>query len=163
VHQLRLFQVRITVARALAVTPDIVDLVHELETTLAASYPPEQRHGIPIERLFEPHVHFYVARLDGAAVGCGAFALSGDHAEVKRMFTKPALRGRGVARALLSHIESDARQAGFAMLQLETGIFQPEAIRLYEAYGFRRCEAFGPYRDMPAQAIETSLFYEKAL
>jgi GNAT superfamily N-acetyltransferase len=134
-----------------------------LEATLAASYPPEQRHGIPVEHLFEPHVQFYVANLDGAAAGSGAFALIDDYAEVKRMFTKPTMRGRGVARALLAHIEEQVRQTGLTMLRLETGIFQPEAIRLYETYGFRRCDAFGPYRDMPAHATETSLFYEKTL
>lgn len=156
-------QPRVIVERVYEATQDVADLIGQLEQTLAASYPPEQRHGIPVEHLFEPHIRFYVANLDGAPVGCGAFALFAGYAEVKRMFTKPAARGNGVARALLSHIERDVRDTGFTMLRLETGIFQPEAIRLYEAYGFRRCDAFGPYCDMQAQAIETSLFYEKAL
>jgi hypothetical protein len=43
-----------------------------------------QRHGLSIEQLFEPHVRFFVARLDGLAVGCGGVAFFNDYAEVKR-------------------------------------------------------------------------------
>jgi len=153
--------VRVTIERAYEPTPDIADLIGELDRTLAASYPPEQRHGIPLERLFEPNVRFFLACVDGAAVGCGAIALFDDYAEVKRMFTKPAMRGRGLARAVLVRLEEETRSAGFALLRLETGIFQPDAVHVYEAHGFTRCEPFGPYRDMPNSAIGMSLYYEK--
>ena len=82
-------------------------------------------------------------------------------AEVKRMYTRAAARGRGVAKALLTKIEDEARAAGVPVLRLETGIRQPEAIGLYERMGFRSCSAFGPYATMPATSIDTSLFYEK--
>jgi hypothetical protein len=42
-----------------------------------------QWHGLLIEQLFEPHVRFFVARLDGLAVGCGGVAVFEDYAEVK--------------------------------------------------------------------------------
>ena len=53
--------------------------------------------------------------------------------------------------------------AGATLLRIETGLYQAEALRFYENAGFRRCGAFGPYADMPPHAIETSLFYEKAV
>ena len=55
---------------------------------------------------------FFIARLGGVAAGCGGIALIDDYAEVKRMYTRPALRGRGVAKAMLLRLEAEARSAG---------------------------------------------------
>jgi GNAT superfamily N-acetyltransferase len=60
-----------------------------------------QRHRLSIDQLFEPHVRFFVARLDGLAIGCGGVAFFNDYAEVTPMYTRPAARGRGIAKALL--------------------------------------------------------------
>ena len=86
-----------------------------------AAYESHQRHGLSIAQLFEPNVRFFLARLDGLAVGCGGAAVFDDYAEVKRMYTRPATRGRGVAKALLHRIEDEARGAGKSVLRLETG------------------------------------------
>jgi putative acetyltransferase len=138
-------------------------LIAELDAVLGALYEAEQRHGYSIEQAFQPHVRFFVARLDGEAVGCGAVALFDDYAEVKRMYTRDAARGRGVGKALLAHIEREAREAGKPMLRLETGTLQAAAIGLYEGCGFRACAAFGHYATLPPHRIATSLFYEKPL
>jgi len=79
------------------------------------------------------------------------------------MYTAEAVRGRGVARALLTHLEAEARAAGLPLLRLETGIHQPEAIALYERTGFVPRGPFGDYAAMTPNQIATSLFYEKAL
>ena len=144
-------------------TSDAAALIAELDGVLGAVYEPEQRHGLSIEQVFEPHVRFFVARLDGEAVGCGAVALFEGYAEVKRMYTRESLRGRGVGRALLGRIEQEARAVGKPMLRLETGTLQAAAIGLYEQYGFRPCGAFGNYAALPPHRIATSLFYEKPL
>ena len=86
-----------------------------------------------------------------------------DYAELKRMYSKPSIRGRGVAKRLLARLEMEARDAGQASVCIETGLYQREAMRLYEGAGYCRCEAFGPYGAMPPKAIETSVFYEKRL
>ena len=144
-------------------TQDARELVAELDEVLGALYEPHQRHGLTIEQVFEPNVRFFVARLGEGAVGCGALALFNDYAEVKRMYTREAARGRGVGRALLARIEAEARDAGKPILQLETGIYQAAAIGLYEGYGFRRCGAFGHYAGLPRHRIAASIFYEKPL
>ena len=136
-------------------------LIAELEEALAAEYPPEQRHGLSIDAIFQPNVRFFVARVDGQAVGCGGVALLGDFAEVKRMYVRPQARGRGVADAVLARLEAEARAAGLAVLRLETGDRQLAAMRFYERAGFRPCAAFGAYAAMAASAIATSVFYEK--
>ena len=144
-------------------TPDAERLIAELDGVLGALYEPEQRHGLSVEQVFEPHVRFFVAYLGDEAVGCGALALFDGYGEVKRMYTRPAARGRGVGKALLARIEEGARAAGMPVLRLETGTYQAPAIGLYEGCGFRPCVAFGPYAALPPHRIATSLFYEKPL
>jgi putative acetyltransferase len=144
-------------------TDEVRALIGELDGTLSAHYPPEQRHGLAIDAIFAPHVRFFVVRSAGVAVGCAGVALFPDLAEVKRMYVRPAARGRGAARALLARLEAEALDAGFTVLRLETGDRQPEAVRLYELAGFRPCPAFGDYAAMAPARIATSLFYEKNL
>lgn len=102
---------------------------------------------------------FLVARVDGTAVGCGALRRIDDHAvEVKRMFVVARERGSGVARAILTALEDEARAAGARRVLLETGSRQDEAIAFYEREGYRRCECWGAY----AQS-EISLCYGRDL
>ena len=151
----------ITIERVVEATSEVHDLIGELNDVLGAAYEAHQRHGLSIAQLFEPNVLFFVARLDGLAVGCGGVAMFDDYAEVKRMYTRPVARGRGIAKALLRRIEDEARGANKSVLRLETGTYQQEAIGLYEHVGFRPRGPFGPYSAMPASNIETSLFFEK--
>ena len=146
-----------------AATDEVRSLVDELETLLAAEYPPEQRHGLALDAIFQPHVRFFVARLRGSAVGCGGVALFSDFAEVKRMYVRDAGRGEGVADKILARIEQEARDAGLSVLRLETGERQLAAMRFYTRAGFRRCPAFGAYTLMSPQSVATSVFFEKRI
>jgi putative acetyltransferase len=144
-------------------TRDVRELIGELDQVLAAEYPPEQRHGLALAALFQPHIRFFVARLNGAAIGCGGVALFDDFAEVKRMYVRAMARGRGVAQAVLARIETETRVAGLAVLRLETGERQTAALRLYARAGFEPCVAFGDYVALRPEAIATSIFLEKRL
>jgi putative acetyltransferase len=155
--------VTITVEPVPAPTREVEELVTELDEILGAAYPPEQRHALSIDRLFQPDIRFYVARLDGKAMGCGGVALLGDYAEVKRMYAREPARGRGIGKALLASLEAEARNAGKSLLRLETGIHQTAAIALYERWGFQPRGPFGPYAELPPNVIATSVFYEKPL
>jgi putative acetyltransferase len=146
-----------------AATQEVADLLDELNTALAGPYAADQRHALSIDQLFQPDIRFFVARWDGAAVGCGGVAFFDGYAEVKRLYARPSVRGRGVAKALLRRIESEAQDAGATALRLETGVYQLAALRFYESAGFRRCGPFGPYLEKPLRTIELSLFYEKPL
>ena len=148
---------------ALTATDEVRALIGELEAVLAAEYPPEQRHGLSLDAIFQPHVRFFVARLHGVAAGCGGVALFPDFAEVKRMYVRDSARGQGVADAILARIEAEVRSAGHSVLRLETGVRQAAAMRFYARAGFRECPAFGEYRLMPLHSIATSVFFEKWL
>jgi putative acetyltransferase len=154
---------KLEIIRVSQPTSDAADLIGELEALLGANYAAHQRHGLSLAQVFEPHVRFFVARLDDAAVGCAAVALFEGFAEVKRMYTREQARRHGIARAFLDRIESEARAAGQALLRLETGTLQTAAIGLYERCGFHPCGPFGDYAAMTPNRIETSLFLEKHL
>ena len=102
---------------------------------------------------FEPPAGaFLVAYLDGQPVGCGGWRShgeAGDTAELKRMYTAEAARGRGVARTVLAAVEQSARDHGRNRIILECGNKQPEAIAMYRSGGYQRIENFGFYRDAP--------------
>lgn len=146
-----------------APTPEATRLLAELDQILGAAYEPDQRHALSIEQLFQPDIRFFIARLNGEAVGCGGVALCGDYAEVKRMYVREAARGHGAGKALLARIEREAREGAKPVLRLETGIHQIAAIALYEGWGFRPCGVFGHYIGLPPDSIATSLFYQKLL
>jgi putative acetyltransferase len=151
----------IRIELALTATDDVRLLIDEIEAELAAQYPPEQRHGLALDAIFQPHVRFFLARRQGAAVGCGGVALFPDFAEVKRMYVRDTARGQGVADAILARIEQEVRSAGLSVLRLETGTRQIAAMRLYARAGFRECQAFGDYALKAPQSIASSVFFEK--
>ncbi len=142
--------------------PDSADasiLIAELEAHLASFYPAESRHGFSVEKLLSEMVAFFVIRQDGLAAGCGGVKLFGtEYGEVKRMYVRPAYRGLGLAKLMLAHLEGYARERGARLLRLETGIYQTEAIALYERMGFYGIPPFGEYQDDPL-----SRFYEKRI
>ena len=91
---------------------------------------------------------FVIARIDGRAVGCGAFKRQGKTmGEIKRMWTAPSARGRGVARRVLQTLEAAARASGVKRLRLETNRTLREAQALYRQEGYQEVAAFNdePY------------------
>jgi putative acetyltransferase len=143
-------------------TPDQEEVRHFLSKADERSsklYPSENRLGPDMASLASPHVHFFVARILGRAVGCGGFTLGADgYAELKRIFVKPEARGQGVGRKILEAIEAHARRIGVCTMQLETGIKSAEAIGLYIGLGYEKRGPFGAYQDDPL-----SVFMEKSL
>ena len=130
-------------------------MLDALNETLAGPYSEEQRHALSVDQLFQPDIRFFVARANGEAVACGGVGFYGGYAELKRMYSKPEVRGRGVAKALLRRLEDEARGAGTSILRIETGLYQHEALRFYEGAGYRRCGAFGPYAGMSPKATDS--------
>lgn len=139
--------------------PEVVALIDELDEYQKPLYPPECHYGIDIDALMRPNVLFAVARAgEGEAVGCAAIVRNGHWGEIKRMFVRPAVRGQGVAQALVGFLEATAREQGVELVRLETGVSQPEALRFYERAGYVRR---GPFADYPDDPL--SVFMEKHL
>jgi GNAT superfamily N-acetyltransferase len=135
-------------------------LIRQLDEDLFQRYPTLQAtHGLRSQDLSDPAFTFLIAWTDGVAIGCGALrVLEPGVSEVKRMFVVPQFRGRGIARRILEALESRARELGHALVRLETGQGQPEAIGLYRSAGYREIDGFGEYADNPF-----SVCFEKRL
>jgi GNAT superfamily N-acetyltransferase len=74
------------------------------------------------------------------------------------MYVHRDYRRNGYGRAILIHLEHEARRLGYARLLLETGNRQEPAMALYEAAGFNRVQPYGEYVNDP-----TSICYERLL
>ena len=140
-------------------------LIGELDAYLDPLYPKESQHGYSIEKLVAQRVEFFVLYENEAPAACGGVQFFDDpnqhgegYGEIKRMYVRPEFRGRGYAKKMLKHLEELAIAGGFSKVRLETGISQPEAIGLYERYGYYKISPFGDYWDDPL-----SFFYEKTL
>jgi GNAT superfamily N-acetyltransferase len=134
-------------------------LIGEMEDDLAQFY--GERHYPPqdVRDWSAPHGAMVVALWDGDPAACGGLTrLDGDTAEPKRMFTRVSYRRRGVAAMLLSHLEGIARDLGYSMMALETGLPQVDAQRLYLSAGYQPMHCWPPHdRD------ETSVCFGRAL
>jgi GNAT superfamily N-acetyltransferase len=127
------------------------DLVAPLLAGLADEY--AARYG-EIDELsyttaseFEPPAGaFFVMIHDGITVAGGGYRrMSDDVCEVKRLWTSPTHRRRGLAGAILDVVEAAAAGAGYRDVWLETGPAQPEAVSFYEGRGYRPIPLYGRY------------------
>ena len=86
---------------------------------------------------------FVVAYREGAPVGCGGFKrIEQQRAEIKRLYVGPRGRRGGMARRILEHLETAAREAGFIAVRLDTGNQQPEALALFRSTGYREIDDY---------------------
>ncbi|GBF05950.1 N-acetyltransferase GCN5 [Deinococcus aerius] len=141
--------------------PRVIDLMNAQQRELRALYQDTDERTEP----FDPAIlsgegsALVAVEEDGRLLACGALKrIEEDTAEVKRMYTLPEARGRGLGRQILNGLIERGRSLGFRRLVLETGDLQAEAIGLYESAGFRRIPNYGYY-----VGIENSLCYELPL
>lgn len=106
-----------------------------------------------------PRTSYLVAYDRHMPVGCAALRPIDDStAEVRRVYVQKSARGSGVARALMARLEAEAESLGYTAMKLETGHHQQPAMALYQALGYQRIPAFGPYVGDP-----TSVCFGKSL
>ena len=90
--------------------------------------------------------HVVVVYENDIPLGCGAIKqYNSSSTEIKRMFVLPESRGNGLASLILNELEQWASELSFKKCILETGIKQPEAIRLYSKNGYNLMLNYGQY------------------
>jgi putative acetyltransferase len=154
--------VTISIAVESPLQDDVRELVAALNAYLNPLSPRQFQFQMTVDQMAGADTTVFVARDEsGRAVGIGALKThSAEMGEVKRMFTRPEVRGQRVGSALLKAITALAVEKGITHLVLETGNapgFEP-AHRLYSNSGFTRRGAFLDYPDS-----EWSAFFEKRI
>ena len=146
----------IEIVRTTHENPDFIELVRQLNQYLTVvdgddhAFYDQYNH---IDTL--PYI--LVAYDEGQAVGCGAIKpYDSNTMEVKRMYTLPKSRGKGIASYILSELENWAAELGADKCILETGKGQIEAVHFYPKNGYRVIENFGQYA-----GVENSVCFEK--
>jgi GNAT superfamily N-acetyltransferase len=134
------------------VEPLLTGLTHEYDT----------RYGENVEMTraseneFSPPSGLFIVLMDGpiTAAGGGFRGYDTTTCEVKRMWTHPHYRRRGLAARVLGDLEDAARNAGYTRLILETGPRQPEAEAFYARRGYNRIESYGHYPEARAFSFD---------
>jgi putative acetyltransferase len=148
----------LTIVRTDSDNPDFISLVKKLDAFLAEIDGEEHAFYAQLNKT-NSLKHTVVAYDNGEPVGCGAIReVSPGVTEVKRMYTEPAKRGKGIAARVLSELEKWAAELSYQKCILETGIRQPEAISLYTKSGYKRIPNYGKYLN-----VENSVCFEKEL
>ncbi|MCX5789012.1 MAG: GNAT family N-acetyltransferase [Elusimicrobia bacterium] len=117
----------------------------------------EEACGLPGDYA-APKGRLLIARVGRKAAGCaGVRPLQGGACEMKRLYVRPAFRGKGLGRALVERALAEAKRAGYRRVQLDTLPNMREALMLYAVLGFTSVE---PYLPNPTPG---ALCFEKAL
>lgn len=144
------------ISRAAFADADVQQAIAALQAEYVVRYGGADDSLTDPSDLEEPRGAFFVGRLDGVLVATGAWRRSdvvalggGASVEIKRMYVDAGVRGRGLARAMLAHLEQHAAENGAEVVVLETGMRQPEAMALYASSGYVEVPGFGHYKDSP--------------
>lgn len=146
----------ITIVRTDSANEDFRKLVTELDKDLAIRDGDDHAFFAQYNKIANI-AHVVVAYDGDGPVGCGAIKhYANDTMEVKRMYVRPLMRGRGIAGMVLAELERWTAELGYITCILETGEKQPEAIRLYTKSNYSVIPNYGQYAD-----VESSVCFEK--
>ena len=135
---------------------DFIELVKNLDADLAERDGDAHSFYARLNKIDKIR-HAVVVYENDKPTGCGAIKeYSPNTMEIKRIYTSPESRGKGIATKVLIELETWATELSYEKCILETGKNQPEAIRLYKKNGYKLIPNYGKYA-----GIENSLCFEK--
>jgi GNAT superfamily N-acetyltransferase len=108
---------------------DIKSMLERDMTELEVYLPPDGRMLLAIERA------------TAAGIACMR-RIREKTGEIKRMYVRPEFRRRGIGRALVDALISEAQEIGHATMRLDSTRFMAAAHSLYRSMGFREIEPY---------------------
>ena len=148
----------IKVIRTNSENKDFIELVKYLDADLAERDGDDHLFYATLNKV-DTIKYAIIAYENGKPVGCGAIReFTPGIMEIKRMYTSPEGRRKGVATKVLSELEIWASDLSCEKCILETGKRQPEAIGLYKKNGYNPIPNYGKYTSM-----ENSVCFEKEM
>src|SRR5437867_11258978 len=112
----------------------------DVDTLLNFYYKKREREHVA--ELSPPNGRLLLASFDGQLVGCAGLRwLSPEIAEMKRVYVRPAFRGRGIGKVLVEAIVAAARLIGYRTLRLQTATLMKDAQAWYQALVFHLIDA----------------------
>jgi len=148
----------ITLKRTTSDHPDFEKLVVALDTYLAILDGDDHEFYAQFNKtnLLKNAI---IAYENETVAGIGAYKeYDSETVEMKRMYTVPEHRGKGIASKVLSELETWAKEEKYTNAVLETGFIQKEAISLYQKLGYVIIENYGQYI-----GVENSICMKKTL
>ena len=138
--------------------PQFITLVAALDAYLAITDGNEHAFYSQFNKI-DKIKHVVIAYENEIPIGCGAIKeFDADSMEIKRMYTSPDGRKKGVATTVLTELEAWANELGYNKCVLETGLRQADAISLYKKCGYQIIPNYGQYI-----GVENSVCFEKEL
>jgi GNAT superfamily N-acetyltransferase len=118
-----------------------------------------QRECDSLHDVYRPPGVFLIAELGRQPAGCvGLAALpAGDTAEVRRLYVRPAHRGNGIARVLMSHAHQHAARDGITRLILDVLPARTAVISFYRRLGYTETEPFKNESPIPMTYLERTI------
>ncbi len=140
--------------------PDAAALIGQVQNYYERIYGGHDGDLMAADEFSPPGGLFLVGYLDGEPVACGGWRRRDERSvEIKRMYVAESVRRAGLARVMLAELEHRAAAAGVAQVVLNTGYRQTDAMRFYEANGYRPSDdRYGHY-----EHIHGAFFYVKDL
>lgn len=128
--------------------PEVLALMTLHLKEMHAASPACTDHALDAAGLSEDGVEVYAAWEGNQLLAIGALKIHDGFGELKSMRAHPQARGRGMGKAILSHLIERTRELGLGEVKLETGSTPPfePAIGLYKSFGFKPCEDFAQYK-----------------
>lgn len=138
--------------------PDFIALIRDLDAYLSITDGDDHAFYDQFNKVDKIN-HVVVAYENEIPIGCGAIKeFSADSMEVKRMYTSPNGRKKGIATTIIKELEGWAKELGYTKCVLETGKRQHDAIALYQKVGYQIIPNYGQYI-----GIANSICFEKDL
>lgn len=116
-----------------------------------------------LDGFMPPSGRLLLAFVDGQPAGiAGLKQLEDRVGEIKRMYVRPAQRGKGIGGAMLERLLAEAGQIGYERVRLDSSRFMQDAHRLYRAAGFKDIPAYEG-SEIPPEFRKNWIFMELAL